>query len=62
MGMSRVLQGRGGGGGGVVAAADEDGSGGIEGDGCGVMSCSVNETLAWFRRFKRKKQTKNCKI
>ena len=34
MGMSRVLQGRGGGGGDVVVAADEDGSGGIEGDGC----------------------------
>ena len=34
MGMSRVLQGRGGGGGAVVVAADEDGLGGIEGDGC----------------------------
>ena len=46
--MSRVLQGRGGGGGCVVGAADEDGSGGIEGDG--VVTCSaVNKTLAWFR-------------
>ena len=34
MGMSRVLQGRGGGGGAVVVSADEDGLGGIEGDGC----------------------------